>query len=140
MTAAQYTLATHLDHLKQFIKKLEHYQEMVDKKRFLSDQMAQDAILKALEQITEATITIATMIIAQCGFRKAENNEELFVILAEEKIYPRKFAEQLKGIGGFRNILVHDYININLELVYRNLQKGLPLFKKFARYIARFLA
>jgi uncharacterized protein YutE (UPF0331/DUF86 family) len=139
MTAAEYTFVTHLDHLKQFIKKLELYQDMVDKKRFLTDPMAQDAILKALEQITEAMITIATMMIAQRGFRKAENNEDLFTILAEAKVYPAAFGEQLKGLGGFRNILVHDYININLELVYKNLKRGLPLFKTFARYIAKFI-
>ena len=139
MTAARYTIVTHLEHLKQFIKKLEKYQEMVDKNQFLTNQMAQDAILKTLEQIAEAIITITTMVIAQHGFRKSENNEDLFVILAEEKIYPAEFAERIKGLGGFRNILVHDYINLNLELVYKNLQKGLPVFKKFARYIAGFV-
>lgn len=139
MTAAQYTLATHLDHLKEFIKKLENYKKMVDQKRFLTDQMAQDATLKTLEQIIEAMITIASMLIAHYGFRKAENNEEVFIILGEQKIYPKKFAERLQGIGGFRNILVHDYINLNLKLVYKNMQEGLPLFKAFARYIARFV-
>lgn len=139
MTAAQYTISTHLDHLKEFIKKLERYKVMIDKKRFLTDQMAQDAILKNLEQISEAIITISTMLIAQCGFRKAQDNEDLFVILAEEKIYPKSFAEEIKGLGGFRNILVHDYISINLDLVYQNLKSGLPIFKKFAKYIARFL-
>lgn len=139
MTAAQYTFVAHLEHLKQFIKKLELYQNMVDKKRFLTDPMAQDAILKALEQVTEAMITIATMMIAQHGFRKAESNEDLFAILAEAKVYPVAFGERLKGLGGFRNILVHDYININLGLVYKNLKRGLPLFKTFARYIAKFI-
>ena len=138
MTAAHYTLSTHLAHLKQFIQKLERYQKMVDRKSFLTDQMAQDAILKALEQVLEAIVTIATMLVAQHGFRKPENGDELFMILAEEKVYPRAFADHLKGLVGFRNILVHDYIGINLNLVYRNLKKGLLLFKKFARYVAKF--
>lgn len=139
MTAAQYTLSTHLEHLKQFIKKLESYEKLIGQKRFLTDQMAQDAILKALEQICEAMMTLATMIVAQYGFRKAEDHEELFDILAREKLYPKKFAEQLRGLGGFRNILVHDYININLGLVYKNLKKGLPIFKQFTRYVAKFI-
>lgn len=139
MTAATYTISTHLDHLKEFIKKLEEYKEMVDKKRFLTDQMAQDAIIKTLEQIAESIINISTMLIAQFGFRKAENNEDLFTVLAEERIYPREFAEKIKGLGNFRNILVHNYIKINMDLVYENMEKGLPAFKSFAKFIAKFI-
>ena len=136
---AKYTISTHLSHLKEFVKKLEQYTEMVDKKRFLTDQMSQDAVIKTLEQISEAIINISTMVIADLGFRKPESNEDLFVVLTEEKIYPREFAGKLKGLGTFRNILVHDYIEINLDLVYNNAIQGLPIFKKFTQYIAKLI-
>ena len=141
MTAtAQYTISAHLDQLKELIKKLERYKKMIDKKRFLSDQMAQDALLRALEQVTEAVLTVATMLIAEFGFRKAQTKEDVFIILAEETVYPKKFAEDIKGLGGFRNILVHDYLDLDLDLVYKNLSEGLPVFKKFARYTAKYLS
>lgn len=112
---------------------------MVDRKRFLNDQMAQDAILKTLEQVIEAMLTIGEMIIAEKGFRKAEYKEEIFEILAEGHVYLPAFARKLWGLAGFRNILVHDYVNIDLELVYRHLSQGLPIFKKYSRYIARYM-
>lgn len=139
VSAAKYTISTHNNYLKQFIKQLEQYQNMVSKKRFLNDKMAQDAIIKALERVIEAMLTIGEMLIAENNFRKAGTKDEVFDVLAEEKIYPKSFAERLWGLGGFRNVLVHDYVDINFELVYKNLSKGLPIFKEYSRYISKYL-
>ncbi|MBI2459033.1 MAG: DUF86 domain-containing protein [Parcubacteria group bacterium] len=139
VSAAKYTISAHNNYLQQFIKQLEKYQKMVDKKRFLNDEMARDAIIKALERVIEAMLTVGEMLIAENNFSKAETKDEIFEILAQEKIYPESFKEKLWGLGGFRNILVHDYVEINLELVYKNLSKGLPIFKEYSRYIAKYL-
>lgn len=139
MTAAKFTIDVHLRHLKNLLKQAEKYKNMVDRKRFLTDQMAQDAICRALQSMLEAGLTIGDMIIAENDLRKPEKNDDIFDILAEGKVYPRSFAEELWGAGGFRNILVHNYVDLNLNLVYDNLEKGIPTFKKYARYIAKFL-
>ncbi len=136
---ARYNIADHYDHLLTAIKKLERYKKMFDRQKFLSDEIAQDAICKALEEIIEIMITIGNMIIAERGFSKPLCNDEIFDILAKQKIYPQNLAEKLWGIGGFRNILVHNYIELDLDLVYDYLEKGIPIFKKYARYIAKYL-
>jgi len=38
---------------------------------------------------------------------------------------------------GFRNLLVHNYASINLNLVYKFLQKKLPDFESFMKHIAK---
>ena len=138
-SAAKYTITAHNNYLQQFIKQLEKYQKMVDKKRFLSDEMARDAVIKALERVIEAMLTIGEMLIAENNFRKAETKDEIFEILAQEEIYPELFKEKLWGLGGFRNILVHDYVEINFALVYKNLAEGLPIFREYSRYISKYL-
>jgi len=40
---------------------------------------------------------------------------------------------------GLRNLLVHDYASINLNLVYEFLQTRLPDFEAFTKYIAKLL-
>ena len=139
MTVAKFTIDVHLRHLKNLLKQAEKYKNMVDRKRFLTDQMAQDAICRALQSILEASLTIGDMIIAENDLRKPEKNDDIFDILAEGKVYPRSFAEELWGAGGFRNVLVHNYVDLNFNLVYDNLEKGIPTFKKYARYIAKYL-
>ncbi|MCK5510043.1 DUF86 domain-containing protein [Candidatus Parcubacteria bacterium] len=139
MMVARFTINTHLKHLKELIKQAEKYKKMVDKKRFLTDQMAQDAICRTLQLMIEAGLTIGEMIISENNLRKPEKNDDIFDILAEGKVYPRSFAEELWGAGGFRNVLTHNYVNLNLNLVYDNLEKNIPIFKKYAQYIAKFL-
>ena len=139
MIAAKFTIKTHLKHLKRLIKQAGKYKKMVDRKRFLTDQMAQDAICKVLQSTIEACLTIGEMIIAENDLSKPEKNDDIFDILVEANIYPRSFAEKLWGTGGFRNVLVHNYVTLNLDLVYDNLEKGIPMFKKYAQYIAKYL-
>ena len=139
MTAAKYKTSVHLEQLRKLTGQAEKYKSMIDRKRFLTDQMAQDAVSRNLQQILEAMITAGEMIIAENDFRKPAEHNEVFDILGENKVYPKSFSDQLWKIGGFRNILVHDYVNLDLNTVYDNLEKGIPIFKKYARYIAKFL-
>ncbi|MEX2272737.1 MAG: HepT-like ribonuclease domain-containing protein [Vicinamibacterales bacterium] len=34
-----------------------------------------------------------------------------------------------KGLAGFRNVLVHDYLGVDLELVYRAVEQDVPKLK-----------
>ncbi|MBU0721930.1 DUF86 domain-containing protein [Patescibacteria group bacterium] len=139
MTTAKYTLKTHQNILKENIKKLERYKKRFSKKAFLDDELVIDAICKALGETIEIMLTTGNMIIAQKGFKKPEKNDDIFDILANEKIYSKNLANKLWGLGGFRNILVHNYITIDLNLVYNHLEKGIPIFKEYAKHIAKFL-
>ena len=35
-----------------------------------------------------------------------------------------------KGLAGFRNVLVHDYLGVDLELVYRAVEHDIPRLKR----------
>jgi uncharacterized protein YutE (UPF0331/DUF86 family) len=41
----------------------------------------------------------------------------------------------MKGLGGFRNVLVHEYLGIDINEEYQNFQKALIVFRKFAKEI-----
>jgi uncharacterized protein YutE (UPF0331/DUF86 family) len=38
-------------------------------------------------------------------------------------VLPTDFAKRLVPLAGFRNILIHEYLGINWDYVYTNLQK-----------------
>ncbi|HCG98415.1 MAG TPA: hypothetical protein DE036_00970 [Actinobacteria bacterium] len=52
---------------------------------------------------------------------------------------PKEFAGQIRGIAGFRNILIHEYVEIDIEKVYEYLQKVPEQFDEFRSYIGKFL-
>ena len=57
--------------------------------------------------------------------------------LAEAKIIPRTFAGKIASMIGLRNLLVHDYASINLNLVHEFLQTKLPEVEAFTKHVAK---
>ena len=56
------------------------------------------------------------------------------------KIGIKELASQMAAMVRFRNILVHDYLEIDARIVYSNLAEDLKDFDEYARQIAaRFL-
>ncbi|MBI3333108.1 MAG: DUF86 domain-containing protein [Candidatus Omnitrophica bacterium] len=60
--------------------------------------------------------------------------------LGERRILPKDFARQIRKMAGFRNLLVHEYAEVNLATVHDVLQNRLGDFEKFARHIQKYLA
>lgn len=63
----------------------------------------------------------------------------MFVALAEVGIIPSDFAQKLVGMAGFRNILVHMYLQVDLRMLYAFMQHNLEDFELFAKYISDYL-
>jgi uncharacterized protein YutE (UPF0331/DUF86 family) len=60
-------------------------------------------------------------------------------ILATEKVISAEQRDIWIRMIGFRNTLVHEYIDVDLEIVYRVLQEGLPDLKAIRRSLAAYL-
>lgn len=105
--------------------------------------IANHVLLSAVERnfhvAIECILDIGNHIIAERGFETPEDNEDILRILGDESVIPSTFAEEIKGISGFRNILVHEYTNIDYELLYDYLRNRLDDFRKFAAYISSYL-
>lgn len=65
--------------------------------------------------------------------------EESLECLHTKGVISRELYRKLKGLGGFRNILVHDYLRIELGEVQRNLLKAFEAFPAFSREILQWL-
>jgi uncharacterized protein YutE (UPF0331/DUF86 family) len=69
----------------------------------------------------------------------AESYEGSLETLCEKNVISRKLYDQIKGLGGFRNILIHSYIDIDPQEVFENFQKALDMFPRFAQEIITFI-
>lgn len=87
----------------------------------------------------ECLLDIGNHIISDKGLRKPETYSEIFQILAEEEIISQKLLEELKGMAAFRNILVHDYLRIDLDKVYQLIHEKIKCLKKLAGIYAELL-
>ena len=60
--------------------------------------------------------------------------------LVDAGALPRTFGVRFRGIAGFRNVLVHGYLDIDLDLLAGILSERLDDFEEFAAHVERWLA
>ena len=62
---------------------------------------------------------------------------ESFLILSEEGLIDSKFAEKLIRMVGFRNIIAHDYEEVDSSIVHGILHSDLKDIEKFIDICSR---
>lgn len=106
-----------------------------DKETFQSNYTRQDSVILNLERASQASIDIATHIIKNKKLGLPNSSRELFSLLLENHMISQKVCSQMQSMVGFRNIAVHDYQNINLEIVVAIIEKHLSDFEHFVQEI-----
>jgi uncharacterized protein YutE (UPF0331/DUF86 family) len=127
-----------LERLQEYVKILNSYKKY-NIQAINDDFTLRGAIERYLEVSLECVLDIGEMIISSRDLRKPETYKEVIEILGEEGILPKGFAERFAEAAKFRNILVHMYAEIDVEMVYEILQNNLGDFDEFARHIARYI-
>lgn len=102
------------------------------------DEGLRDRAERNLHIAAQACIDIANHIIADQGLKTPQSYTDSFVVLMEEGIIPFELAAKMKKIAGFRNILVHDYLEIDHKMVFNSLS-DLNDFKVFAENVYKLL-
>lgn len=107
--------------------------------RLKEDKIFRGAVERYFQLAVECVIDIGEILISNLKLRKPEDGRDVIDILGEKEIIPDEFAYKFGPITGFRNILVHNYVKIDLELVYKFLKENLKDFDQFAKYISQYL-
>lgn len=94
---------------------------------------------RLLQTAIEACLDIGRHLIARERFRFADDSQQVFTILGEQRVVPSALVERLKDMARFRNLLVHEYAKIENETVYGILKKRLGDFDEFAAAIVAYL-
>jgi uncharacterized protein with HEPN domain len=105
MTRDQQRLTDYLGHIQEAIERIERYIEDIDEISFLQNEMAQDAVLRNLEIIGEASHNI---------------EQHYLEFASKHPNLPLAFAYQM------RNAVAHGYFKVDLEIVWKTLHNDLP--------------
>lgn len=87
----------------------------------------------------ECVLDISQHVIAGMGYRQTEGYKDAMDVLREEGVFDTALAETLKGWMGFRNVLVHLYLEIDHERSYLAITEELGDLEAFAAKMACFL-
>ena len=93
---------------------------------------------RGLELCAQNVLDIATHIAASAG-RDVPDYASSIDQLAALGVLPAEFAQRLRPLAGFRNVIVHGYLDIDLEIVHRLLNERLDDLAEFAGRVNRYL-
>jgi uncharacterized protein YutE (UPF0331/DUF86 family) len=98
----------------------------------LHNYTKQDSIILNLQRACEAAIDLAMHIVAEKNLGIPQSSRQAFDLLCQNNIIEKELAERLKAMVGFRNIAVHDYQAINLNIIQNIIEYHLEDFKIFS--------
>ncbi len=107
---------------------------------FPTDYTRQDAAILNITRACEQAIDLANHTIRAHTLGIPTSSRESFSLLAREGIISRDLAQRMKKMVGFRNIAVHQYEDLDIEIVTAVIGTGLDDLLKFTDAVVSFLA
>lgn len=108
-----------------------------DDGNLLTNQTRQDAIVLNLQRACESSIDAAMHLVRVRRLGVPQDTREAFVLLEKAQVLDPHLADRLKKIVGFRNVAVHDYQKVNMEIVRRIVVDHLDDFLAFTKLLLR---
>lgn len=100
---------------------------------YASSITRQDAVALNLLRACEAAIEIGARVVRLHGLGIPQSSRDLFSMLHEAGHLPRQNAEDMRRMVGFRNIAVHDYTALRIEIVEKIITQHLDSLREFVR-------
>ena len=110
--------------------------EKISLKSFKEDLDIQDIVLHNLQLTIQGCIDIGSHIISDEGWGILGSLSEIFYILRGKGVINSELAEKMISMAGFRNILIHEYDEVNLNIVHDILQNHLIDIDEFLFSVA----
>lgn len=113
--------------------------EAGDVDRLRSDAMLRAAVERWLQLCIEACIDIAYHVVADRGWTPPDTARGAFLSLAAHDIISNDLADRLGRSAGMRNVLVHDYVDVDLDRLARTVREDLDDLRAFGAVVAELL-
>ena len=131
--------------LRKRLNKLDEYLSILDELRqvnreaFNTQPQLYGSAERFLHLAIETVLDVGNHIIADENLGVVNHYSDIPNILADNGYISAELAQRWIRMIGFRNILVHDYLDIDRDIVYGVLQSDLADFETLKQAFAQFL-
>jgi uncharacterized protein with HEPN domain len=101
----------YIDHILDCIRKINEFSNGLSMKEFKINELVQDAIIRNIEIIGEASKKIS------------QNTKKTY------------YKIPWKEIAGMRDKLIHDYLGVDVSVVWKTIKEDIPTLEKLIREI-----
>lgn len=101
------------------------------------DITKQDAIILNLQRACQAAIDLAMHLVREHELGMPQESREAFALLEEEGHLDSALSRRLMRMVGFRNVAVHEYQSLNLDIVQSIVEEHLSDFTQFTERVLK---
>ena len=112
-----------IETIKRCIKRIE--EEYANIPSNLENYTKQDSIILNLQRICEAILDLGLHYIKIKKLEIPQTSKQIFEVLEKNGVIDKKTSVNMQGMVGFRNIAVHDYQSLNIEILQKIIEKHL---------------
>ena len=124
--------------LSEYTEDLRTYRQL-SYDEVVADRNYQSMIRYAMQTAIQCVIDIANHLLIGGDFEQPSDSRSAILGLGRHSLLPQDFAQELAGMSGLRNVIVHRYMTVDDELIYRFLQRCVTDFETFSQYIVAYL-
>lgn len=125
--------------LDQSLKVLEEYKG-ISWDKYQGDIKTQWIVERGFIIVAEMLFDIGAHILSSIYREYCDEYEEIIRGLASKEIISQNLSEGLEGFGGFRNVLIHEYVTLDSKKVYEALTGKIDILERFKKEIAEWVA
>lgn len=107
------------------------------KAEFTKGHLISDAAERRLEKAIQTAIDIAAHIVSSEALGKPTQYKDFFFYLGKAGIIDSFLTQRLEKMAGFRNLLIHEYAEIDPERVYKAVHQDIDDLIRFASDIKK---
>jgi uncharacterized protein YutE (UPF0331/DUF86 family) len=104
---------------------------------FMADEDCQDIVLFNLIQAIQGCVDLAAHIVSDEEYGMAGSMNDFFYLLRERNLISVELQEKLIRAVGFRNLVVHEYVKLDLNQVYTIATTGTKDLEEFVGVLVR---
>ena len=135
----RYVVQARIAKIRQYVALLKRIRGLADEHAFVKDPLIYGNAERYLQLAIKAVLDVSNHIVADMNLSLPADSKELFTLLATHKMLPVRLSKRLAPMAGFRNILVHEYLEIDRHRVYRVLEDDLGDFERFVQAVSKLL-
>ncbi len=123
-----------LTKLKDYLTELKLHSD-ISWEEYRDNSLYRRSVERLIQLIVDVAVDINTHCIVDSGGSPPSDSYQSFLKGAEIGLYPIEFAEQIAPSTGERNIIVHEYEDINDRLVYESISDVLHWYSEYVEHL-----
>jgi uncharacterized protein YutE (UPF0331/DUF86 family) len=123
-----------IDDLDTYRRQLSEF-ETVSLEDYRRDWKSQRIVERTLQIMVECCADIANHVISDEGWRAPKSYADCFLVLQEHGVVSESLGPRLVQMAKFRNVVVHQYDEVDAEIVVSILRTHMSVFTDFREQV-----